>query len=59
VTVVRLDVAEGNDRAAGFYQALGGTPTTSQVDPGPIWKSVTSTYEWRDLGALIAAARRG
>lgn len=55
----RLDVAEGNVAAEGFYRALGGTAVSRQVDPGPIWKSVTITYEWADLEALAGALRRG
>jgi ribosomal protein S18 acetylase RimI-like enzyme len=56
---VRLDVAEGNGPAEGFYRALGGEPVSRQIDPGPIWKSVTLTYEWRDLDALARALHGG
>ncbi len=56
---VRLDVAEGNANAEGFYRALGGVPVSRQVDPGPIWKSVTLTFEWRDMDALARTLTRG
>lgn len=52
---IRLDVAEGNGPAEAFYRALGGTAVSRQVDPGPIWKSVTNTYEWTDIAALARA----
>lgn len=55
---VRLDVAVGNDHAEAFYQRLGGTLLSSQIDPGPIWKSPTRTYGWDDAAALASAARR-
>ncbi|WP_439572681.1 GNAT family N-acetyltransferase [Phreatobacter sp.] len=55
---LRLDVAEGNERAEAFYRALGGIPVSRQVDPGPIWKSVTLTYEWTDLATLARVLGR-
>jgi ribosomal protein S18 acetylase RimI-like enzyme len=55
---VRLDVAAGNDHAEAFYQRLGGTLLSSQVDPGPIWKSPTRTYGWDKARLLAEAARR-
>lgn len=55
---VRLDVAEGNDRAEAFYRHLGGRVLSRQTDPGPIWRSVTCTYGWDDAATLVAAARR-
>ncbi|MDP2803523.1 MAG: GNAT family N-acetyltransferase [Phreatobacter sp.] len=55
---VRLDVAVGNDRAEAFYQRLGASFLSSQVDPGPIWKSPTRTYGWNDVAALASAAGR-
>lgn len=58
VREVRLDVAVGNDHAEAFYQRLGGRLLSSQVDPGPIWKSPTRTYGWDDAAILAAAARR-
>lgn len=56
---VRLDVVDGNEPAAGFYRALGGRPTTRQVDPGPVWRSPTQSYEWADVSDLTSAARGG
>jgi ribosomal protein S18 acetylase RimI-like enzyme len=58
VSEIRLDVAVGNDHAEAFYQRLGGALLSSQVDPGPIWKSPTRTYGWTDAAALAGAASR-
>jgi ribosomal protein S18 acetylase RimI-like enzyme len=55
---VRLDVADGNIAADAFYRSLGGFPASRQVDPGPVWKSPTTTYEWADLGTLRRMLRR-
>ena len=48
-----LALVEGNDRAAAFYEALGGRVVGDYLDPGPIWRSRNIVYAWDDLDALI------
>jgi len=51
---VALSVVKGNDRAAGFYEALRARKIGEFRDPGPIWRSDNVVYGWDDIDELIA-----
>jgi ribosomal protein S18 acetylase RimI-like enzyme len=48
-----LGVVSGNQKAIGFYQAMGGVAGPAYTDPGPVWRSSNIAYFWDDLPALI------
>ena len=48
-----LDVVEGNDVAARFYQRLGAREIARTIDVGPIWKSANIIFAWDGLDSLI------
>jgi ribosomal protein S18 acetylase RimI-like enzyme len=54
---VALGVVNGNDRAIGFYQRLGGRHIGRYIDAGPVWRSDNLVYAWDDLEALTDRAR--
>lgn len=48
-----LGVVAANQRAIGFYEAMGGAAGPAYTDPGPVWRSANIAYFWDDLPALI------
>jgi ribosomal protein S18 acetylase RimI-like enzyme len=53
---VALAVVNGNDRAIGFYQQLGGRRIGRYTDAVPVWRSDNLVYALDDLAALTGRA---
>lgn len=51
---VALSVVKGNERAAGFYEALRAKKIGEFRDPGPIWRSDNVVYGWDEIDQLLS-----
>jgi ribosomal protein S18 acetylase RimI-like enzyme len=53
---LRLWVLNGNDRAMGFYEHLGGVAVSERPSPGWSGAMRETAFRWSDIRALAAAA---